>query len=259
MSDINVNWKKDTSMRGDHLDDRTRLWVVEATDRCYHSRGESTHGMDDASDSGHPAAPSLKSFQPNHRTPDGMEDDQKRWCDRCREAFSDGASVWTVTLTVPRTERFTEIPEDSLGRDEGALFLESGERAVAADRAAETAVSDIMARTTDIQIDSERTASASPTGHVGHGRLVLRQLIGGWYSAVEPSPVADRITALMRGNAPLSERWAVAVVVERSHNKDSHTVTVYVEDDEEDEAAAELAEFLDRCATPAFAGLQRID
>lgn len=255
MSDSNVGWKRDTSMTGDHLDDRTRLWIVEATDRCYHSRGESTHGMDDVSDSGHPAVPPLESFQPNHRTPDGMEDDQKRRCDRCREAFSDGASAWTVTLTVPGTERFTEIPEDSLDRDEGALFLESGERAVAV----ETAVSDIMARTMDIQIDSGRTASASPTRCVGHGRLVLRRLIGGWYSAVEPSPVADRITALMRGNAPLSERWAVAVVVERSHNKDSHTVTVYVEDDEEDEAAAELAEFLDRCATPAFAGLQRID
>lgn len=259
MSDSNIHREGDTSTTGDRLNDRTRLWVVEATTQCYHSRRESTHGVDDASDSGHPAAPPSESFQSNHRTSGGIEDDQKKWCARCVEAFSDGASAWTVTLTVPGKERFTEIPEDSLGSDEGALFLESGKHAVAADRAVETAVSDIIARTTDIQIDSGRTASASPTGRVGHEQLVLRRLMGGWYSAVEPSPVADQITTLMRGNAPISERWAVAIVVERSPDKDSHTVTVYVEDDEKDEAAAEIDEFLDKCATPAFAGLQRID
>lgn len=259
MIDSNGGWKRDTSKTSDRLDDGTRLWVVEATDHCYHSRGGLMHGVDAASDSGRPAAPPAGSFQPNHPTPGGREDDQNWRCDRCREAFSDGASAWTVTLTVPRTERFTAILGTSLGRDEGARFLESDEGAVAADRTVNTAVSDILARATDIRINSGCTASTPPRGRVGRGQLVLRQFVGGWYSAGEPSPVADRITALMHGTAPLSERWAVAIVVERSRNKGSHTVTVYVEDDEEDEAAAEVAAFLDGCATPAFAGLQRID
>lgn len=36
-------------------------------------------------------------------------------------------------------------------------------------------------------------------------------------------------------------------------------MTVYVENDAEGEAAAELAEFLDVHTTPAYAGLQRLD
>lgn len=49
-------------------------------------------------------------------------------------------------------------------------------------------------------------------------------------------------------------RCAVAAVIERSNNPVSHTVTVYIENDAEDEAAAELAEFLAVHTTPAYAG-----
>lgn len=252
------HWERDTNEGGDYLGARTHLWVVEATDHCYHFRGKSAHWMDDTDGFVHVADPTPQLSQPRHRALGGMEDDQRVQCSRCLEAFNNGSSAWTVTLTVPRQERFTDISPDPRVHDEDALSLDSDRRAVAVNQAVETVMYDIMARTTDIQIDGSRAVSTSPRGQVGHGRLVLRRLMAGWYSAVEPSPVTDRITALMRGDAPLSDRWAVAVARERSRSKESDTVTVYIEDDE-DKATAELAEFLDVCATPAYAGLQRID
>lgn len=248
----------DTNKTADRLDHRTRLRVVEATNHCCYCCSEPAYRMDGASDPAHLYGSKSESSRMYRLIPSDVEDNQRVLCGRCMES-SEEASAWTLALTVPGKDRFTVVAEGSLFRNEGALWLDSNRHAMAADQAVETVVYDIIARTTDIQVNGWRSVSAAPTRRVGQGRLVLRRLMAGWYTAVESSPLADRITALTRGDVSLSDQWAVAVVVERSSNPVCETVTIYVEDDNKGEAATELAEFLDVHATPAYAGLQRID
>lgn len=194
----------------------------------------------------------------SHRFACFGSNDNTRECDCFIKSVNKTVSVWTVTLTRPQSERHTIILEDSVYHTDDIDMVDNNGHIVSTDRPTKAVVYDIISCATDAQIDNGRSISTSPTGRVGEGHLVLQRLMGGWYNAAEPSPLADRVTALIHGNTPISDRWAVAIVLHRPPPPGSQTVTIYVEDDKEGVAATELAEFLDVPATPAYAGLHRI-